>query len=231
MQGDFWNENPMLGMLIMSCIRGLEPFWWNSYAQYAAQAVNFMPFTVEKCVSFCWVLPEKQSFKIAQSHYSSHQFGYPASAKSMILKSVKTILADRRYEHIKQRSVRESVKVCTSHCRNLNNRLECLTVVVTKQWKHCNCFPAKCTLFSNCCHQWTVKIEISTGSGCLQRWRMTPTCLRCDLFLRWGGGTVPSYRLWELSEESHMINGKSPCSRWNCSSLYQDWSVVCSVSL
>jgi hypothetical protein len=40
----------MLGMLIMSCIRGLRPFWQNMYVQYAVAAVNNMAFNVEKCV-------------------------------------------------------------------------------------------------------------------------------------------------------------------------------------
>jgi hypothetical protein len=30
----FLNESAMLGMLLTSCVRGLWPFWRNSYGQY-----------------------------------------------------------------------------------------------------------------------------------------------------------------------------------------------------
>jgi hypothetical protein len=58
-----------------------------------------MPFTVEKCVSLVECYLKTQTIKTAQSDYS-HQFGYPASTKS-----VKIILADRRYDHTKMCSL------------------------------------------------------------------------------------------------------------------------------
>jgi hypothetical protein len=49
-EGDVLNENAVLGMLITQCIRGLGPFWRNTYAQYVVRSasINNMAFSIEK---------------------------------------------------------------------------------------------------------------------------------------------------------------------------------------
>lgn len=46
----FSNGNPMSGMLISSCTRGLGSLWRNYYAQYTVQALKKMVFSVEEHV-------------------------------------------------------------------------------------------------------------------------------------------------------------------------------------
>jgi hypothetical protein len=58
-------------------------FWWNSYEQWAVQAVNIMVFSAEKHVFLVEHYLKKQSFKTTQSDYS-HRFACPAPAKSGI---------------------------------------------------------------------------------------------------------------------------------------------------
>jgi hypothetical protein len=62
--------------------------------------------------------------------------------------------------------LRDWVQVCTSHWGKLYKKLECHTVVVTKQQSHWNCFHAVGMLFSTSYHQ-TVEKIITAVSGCL----------------------------------------------------------------
>jgi hypothetical protein len=82
-------------MLITPCIRGLEPFWQNTYAQYVVRnvSINNMTFSVEK-VFFVERYLKTESFKTIESLYSP-QFGYPAPEKSLIRMS-KTVQTDRK---------------------------------------------------------------------------------------------------------------------------------------
>jgi hypothetical protein len=164
------------------------------------------------------------SFKTAHSDYSQ-RFGCPVPANSVkqfrqtgnvnISKCVRRLAVVT--ESVQSRLVRDWLQVRTSDCENLQNKVHCPIVAVGKQRRHCSCFCTKLLLDWNMTLLWVV---VCKGGG----W---PSQVRRNLCLRWG--VVPSCRLCEHSEYSHMVDGKSPCSAYNCRPPCKDWSMVCSV--
>lgn len=153
-------------MLMTSCIKGLESFWWNfmcstsskQHCVHCREAPRWSVTSKQNCV-------EQSRVTTASDLHVHLQQNLWNSSRRQEMWSYWNVFIGWL---LLQMLVRDEVQVWISHFRILHNRLESCTLATEKQWRHCKCSHTKCMLVSTC--YYIMKYIIITNTGYLQRW-------------------------------------------------------------